>query len=150
MKALINAHLISLGINPKVPPVELLAEDFLERLQQHAGGNPEAKASEMEHSLRKHCTVHHDEDPAFYQSLSEKVDALIVKHHEEWDLLADKLAELRKEAIGGRQHGEHGMSREATTFHEHIVQIGFADGQVASDDKPKFRALMERISTGNA
>ena len=42
------------------------------------------------------------------------------------------------------------MSREATTFHEHIVQIGFADGQVASDDKPKFRALMERISTGNA
>ena len=145
VKALINAHLISLGINPKVPPVELLAEDFLERLQQHAGGNPEAKASEMEHALRKHCTVHHDEDPAFYKSLSEKVDALIEKHHEEWDLLAEKLAELRKEAIGGRQHGEDGMSREATTFHEHIVQVGFADGQVATDDKPKFRALMERV-----
>ena len=32
VKALINEHLISLGINPKVPPVELLAEDFLQRL----------------------------------------------------------------------------------------------------------------------
>ena len=32
VKALINVHLISLGINPKVPPVELLADDFLEKL----------------------------------------------------------------------------------------------------------------------
>ena len=54
VKALINEHLVSLGINPKVPPVELLAEDFLERLRQHAGGNDEAKASEMEHAIRKH------------------------------------------------------------------------------------------------
>jgi type I restriction enzyme R subunit len=46
----------------------------------------------MEHAIRKHCTVHHDEDPAFYKSLSEKVDALIEKHHDEWDLLAEKLA----------------------------------------------------------
>jgi type I restriction enzyme R subunit len=61
----------------------------------HAGNN-EAKASEMEHAIRKHCTVHHDEDPAFYKSLSEKVDALIEKHHDEWDLLAEKLAELRR------------------------------------------------------
>ena len=126
MKALINEHLISLGINPKVEPVELLAEDFLEKLAAHAGKNAEAKASEMEHAIRKHCTVHHDEDPAFYKSLSEKVDALIEKHHDEWDLLAEKLAELRTDAIAGRQKGEEGMSREATTFYEHIVQVGFA------------------------
>ncbi len=74
VKELINSHLISLGINPKVPPIELLSEDFLENLNKHAGGNLEAKASEMEHAVRKHCTVHHDEDPAFYKSLSEKVE----------------------------------------------------------------------------
>lgn len=39
VKALINEHLISLGINPKVPPVELLAEDFLDKLAAHAGQN---------------------------------------------------------------------------------------------------------------
>ncbi|NMG32128.1 HsdR family type I site-specific deoxyribonuclease [Aromatoleum evansii] len=144
VKALINEHLISLGINPKVPPVELLAEDFLERLAAHAGKNAEAKASEMEHAIRKHCTVHHDEDPAFYKSLSEKVDALIEKHHEEWELLTEKLAELRQEAIAGRQQGEDGMSREATTFFEHIVQVGFANGSVNDADKPAFKALMER------
>ncbi len=143
VKALINEHLISLGINPKVPPVELLAEDFLDKLAAHAGQNDEAKASEMEHAIRKHCTVHHDEDPAFYKSLSEKVGALIEKHHDEWDLLAEKLAELRKEAIAGRQQGEGGMSKEATTFYEYIVQLGFASGSVNDADKPAFKALME-------
>ena len=143
VKALINEHLISLGINPKVPPVELLAEDFLDKLAAHAGQNNEAKASEMEHAIRKHCTVHHDEDPAFYKSLSEKVDALIEKHHDEWDLLAEKLAELRQEAIAGRQLGEDGMTKEATTFYEYIVQLGFASGFVNDADKPAFKALME-------
>ncbi len=145
VKALINAHLISLGINPKIAPVELLAEDFIEKLQQHTGGNDEAKASEMEHALRKHCTVHHDEDPAFFRSLSEKVDALIEKHHEEWDLLVEKLAELRQVAVAGRRQGEDGMSREATTFYEYIVQVGFAAGTVAPEHKAEFKQLMEEV-----
>jgi type I restriction enzyme R subunit len=142
VKALINEHLISLGINPKVPPVELLSEDFLEKLASHAGQNSEAKASEMEHAIRKHCTVHHDEDPACYNSLSEKVNALIEKHHDEWELLAEKLTELRKEAIAGRQQGEGGMSKEVTTFYQHIAQLGFTSGTVNDADKPAFKALM--------
>lgn len=145
VKALINQHLISLGINSKIEPVELLAEDFLEKLSAHAGANSEAKASEMEHAVRKHCTVHHDEDPAFYKSLSQKVDALIEKHQEQWELLVEKLTELRNEAIAGRSKGEDGMSKEATTFYDYIVQIGFAAGGVADQDKPKFRALMESV-----
>ena len=143
VKVLINEHLISLGINPKVAPVELLAEDFIDKLTAHAGNNSEAKASEMEHAIRKHCTVHHDEDPAFFKRLSEKVDALIEKHHDEWELLAEKLAELRSEAIAGRRKGEDGMSKEATTFFDHIVQVGFVSGSVGDEDKPKFKALME-------
>jgi type I restriction enzyme R subunit len=145
VKALINDHLISLGINPKVSPVELLAEDFLEKLAAHAGQNSEAKASEMEHAIRKHCTVHHDEDPAFFKSLSEKVDALIEKHHDEWDLLAEKLDELRAEAVAGRQEGEDGLSREASTFYEHIIQVGFSRGSIDEVDKPKFKTLIESI-----
>ena len=145
VKALINAHLISLGINPKVEPVELLAPDFMEKLAAHAGRNSAAKASEMEHAIRKHCTVHHDEDPAFFKSLSAKVDALIEKHHEQWDLLAEKLAELRTEAVAGRTRGDSGMSREATAFYGHIVQVGFAQGVVPQAEHATMKALMETL-----
>ena len=145
VKELINSHLISLGINPKVPPVELLADDFIENLHKHAAGNPEAKASEMEHAIRKHCTVHHDEDPAFYKSLSEKVEKLIDQYQDQWELLAKELEKLRKEAIEGRKAGEDGMSKEATTFYAHIENEAFPDGKVPNEDKAKVKTLMEAI-----
>lgn len=145
VKSLINAHLISLGINPKVEPVELLAPDFMEKLAAHAGKNAAAKASEMEHAIRKHCTVHHDEDPAFFRSLSAKVNALIEKHQEQWDLLAEKLTELRAEAVAGRTHGDNGMSREATTFYEHVAQVSFENGEVPEADQAALKAFMETL-----
>jgi len=145
VKSLINEHLISLGINPKVPPVELLAVDFIENLNRHAGGNDEAKASEMEHAIRKHCTVHHDEDPAFYKSLSEKVENLIDQHKDQWKKLAEELEKLRTEAVEGRQAGEEGMSREATTFYQHIANEAFEHGEVPTDAKVKMKVLMEAI-----
>jgi type I restriction enzyme, R subunit len=145
VRDLINEHLISLGINPKVPPVDLLSADFIAQLNQHAGGNAEAKASEMEHAIRKHCTVHHDEDPAFYQSLSQKVENLIDQYQDQWERLAEELEKLRTEAIAGRQQGTDGMSKEATTFYEHIANQAFANGEVPPEDKPKLQTLMEAI-----
>lgn len=145
VRDLINEHLISLGINPKVPPVELLSEDFIANLNQHAAGNAEAKASEMEHAIRKHCTVHNDEDPAFYKSLSEKVENLIDQYQDQWEKLAEELKKLRAEAIEGRTRGEAGMSKEATTFYEHIANEAFENGDVPADAKPKMKALMAAI-----
>jgi type I restriction enzyme, R subunit len=145
VKELINAHLISLGINPIVPPVELLADDFIEKLNRHSAGNDEAKASEMEHALRKHCTVHHDEDPAFYKSLAEKVENLIEQYHGNWKILANELEKLRKEAVEGRKAGRDGMSKEATTFYDHIANEVFPDGKVPDNARTKVKALMESI-----
>ncbi|RLJ20416.1 type I restriction endonuclease subunit R [bacterium endosymbiont of Escarpia laminata] len=145
VRDLINEHLISLGINPKVPPVELLSEDFIANLNRHAAGNAEAKASEMEHAIRKHCTVHNDEDPAFYKSLSEKVEHLIDQYQDQWEKLAEELEKLRTEAIEGRKQGEDGMSREATTFYEHIANEAFDNGEVPPESKGKMKVLMEAI-----
>lgn len=145
VKQLINEHLISLGINPQVAPVELLSDDFIEKLNKHADGNDEAKASEMEHAIRKHCTVHNDEDPAFYKSLSEKVENLLDKHQEDWKKLAAELEKLREEAIAGRKTGASGMSKEATTFYEHIANEAFENGVVPDESVGKMKVLMEAI-----
>jgi type I restriction enzyme R subunit len=99
----------------------------------------------MEHAIRKHCTVHHDEDPAFYRTLSEKVEHLIDEYQGQWERLAEELEKLRGEAIAGRQQGEEGMSREATTLYEHIASEVFQDAEVPADSKPKMRALMEAV-----
>lgn len=145
VKKLINEHLVSLGINPKVPPVELLADDFLDQLNRHAGGNEEAKASEMEHAIRKHCTVKFDEDPPFYKTLSEKLEHLIDKYQDQWDLLAEELEKLRAEAAAGRTEGFEGLNKEATTFYAHVVDLAFGKAGVPVGQEPKIKALMKNI-----
>jgi type I restriction enzyme, R subunit len=145
VKALINEHLVDLGINPKIPPVELLAADFMAHVQQHAGGDAEAKASEMEHAIRKHCTVHFDEDPAFYKKLSEKLEAIIQEHKNNWQLLAKSYENLRDEAITGRTTAEPGLSREATTFYDYVIHLAFDGSGLPPAHEESLKHLMARI-----
>ncbi len=145
VKALINEHLIDLGINPKIPPVELLSDDFLAHVQRHSRGDAEAKASEMEHAIRKHCTVHFDEDPAFYKRLSEKLEKLIEDHHNNWQALAEGYEQLRKEATEGRTDVVDGLSKEATTFYDYVIQLAFEGSEVSADAHVPLKKLMMRI-----
>lgn len=145
VKALINEHLIDLGINPKIPPVELLSEEFISHVHKHSHGNDEAKASEMEHAIRKHCTVHFDEDPAFYNKLSEKLEKLIEQHRDNWKSLADDLELLRKDAIAGRTDVVEGLTKEATTFYDYVLQLAYDSGTVPLDDRAPLKKLMLRI-----
>jgi len=145
VKALINEHLIDLGINPKIPPIELLADDFIENVHKHSRGDAEAKASEMEHAIRKHCTVHFDEDPAFYKQLSEKLERLIQQHQDNWKMLAEGYEKLRQEAIEGRTNTIEGLSSEATPFYGFIAQLTFDDGAVPTEAEAPFKTLMTRI-----
>lgn len=145
VKALINEHLVDLGINPKIPPIELLADDFIANVQKHAQGDPEAKASEMEHAIRKHCTVHFDEDPAFYKRLSEKLEKLIQEHQNNWQVLADGYEQIRNEAMEGRTDAIEGLNKEASTFYDYVVQLAFSGGDVPPDSVAPLKKLMARI-----
>lgn len=145
VKALINEHLIDLGIDPKIPPIELLSADFMAHVHKHAGGNPEAKASEMEHAIRKHCTVHFDEDPAFYKRLSDKLEQLIQEHKENWEVLAEAYEQLRAEALAGRTEVVEGLTKEATTFYDYVVQLAFEGGDVPAEHSQRLKGLMTRI-----
>lgn len=145
VKALINEHLLSLGINPQIPPVELLSADFLPHLERHLGTDLEAKASEMEHAIRKHCTVRFDEDPAFYKRMSEKLERLIQAHHNNWLALAEGYEHLRREVIAGRDESVDGLSPEETTFYEYVVQLAFDGADVPENAAMQLRKLMPRI-----
>ena len=145
VRALINEHLIDLGINPKIPPIELLSPDFLGHVQKHSSGNAEAMASEMEHAIRKHCTVHFDEDPAFYTKLSEKLEKLIQDYADNWNALAEGYVHLREEAEAGRTEAIDGLTKEASTFYDYIAQLAFGGEEIPSKSRQPMKALMSRI-----
>lgn len=145
VKQLINEHLIELGINPRIPPVELLSDDFLAQVSQHSQGDTEAKASEMEHAIRKHCTVHFDEDPAFYARMSEKLERLIQEHGKNWQVLANDYQKLRDEAVAGRVDAKEGLTKEESTFYEFVAQLAYSDGVIPLEDHEPLKKLLQRI-----
>ena len=145
VKRLINEHLIDLGINPKVPPVELFSEKFMEHVNGNAGGNAQAKASEMEHAIRKHCTVHMDEDPAFYASLSEKLEDLMQKHSDDWDAQVEAFAKLREEALAGRAGESDPYERESTIFRELLLQLAYPEAEIPADEFSRVEKTAEVI-----
>ncbi|WP_316181361.1 MULTISPECIES: HsdR family type I site-specific deoxyribonuclease [unclassified Bradyrhizobium] len=131
VSALINKHLIELGVDPKIPPVELLDPDFVAQVTGHAQGSSRAKASEMEHAIRKHCTIHFDEDPAFFKRMSEKLDTLIARHGEDWKSLAEHYEELRSEIQAGRGKAISEHPPEVLVFRENLSDL-ISDGAALS------------------
>jgi type I restriction enzyme R subunit len=56
VRKLIDDHVISLGIDPKIPPIQLTDAEFDTHVARAA--NDRAKASEMEHAIRSHIRKH--------------------------------------------------------------------------------------------
>ncbi|MEM1085027.1 MAG: HsdR family type I site-specific deoxyribonuclease [Verrucomicrobiota bacterium] len=124
---LVNDHLVSLGINPMIPPVELFSPEFTAHVN-HARGT-KAKASEMEHAIRKHTKVHFEEDPVFYEKMSEKLEGLIQKHKDNWEQLALALDGLRDEVLAGREDGDEngtGLDPLHQVFHDLMRRSAFS------------------------
>lgn len=139
--ALINQHLIELGIDPQIPPVELLDRDFVERVTGHAQGSTRAKASEMEHAIRKHCTIHFDEDPAFFKRMSEKLDSLIAKHGEDWKILTEAYEELRAEIRSGRAKVIAEQPAEVMVFRDNLFDLIGEGAMLSMEDSAMVDAL---------
>ena len=50
VKSPINDRLIELDINPKIPPIEILSEDFIANVQKHTQGDPRSQS----HPVKQH------------------------------------------------------------------------------------------------
>lgn len=145
VSSLINRHLIELGIDPQIPPIELLDPQFVDHVTGHAEGRPRAKASEMEHAIRKHCTIHFDEDPAFYKRMSEKLDSLIAKHGEDWKTLAEHYEAIRGELSAGRTPEDPTQPAEVQVFRDNLCSLVDDEIAVSEEDAALLDALAARI-----
>ena len=75
VRTLIAGAVAADGIETLVREVRLFSPEFEEKID--ALGSDDAKASEMEHAIRHEINVRVEENPAFYQSLREKLEAII-------------------------------------------------------------------------
>jgi type I restriction enzyme R subunit len=100
VRKLIDDHVISLGIDPKIPPIQLGDAQFDTHLARAA--NDRAKASEMEHAIRSHIRKHADEDPVLYRKLSEHLNDILKTLGQKWDEVISQLQQIVDELRTGK------------------------------------------------
>jgi type I restriction enzyme R subunit len=135
VRRLIDEHIRATGVDPKIPPVDLLATDFKQRLQEHKSDR--AKASEIEQAIKHHIEVNLEQDEEYYKSLSEKLKSIIERHQEHWDELVQLLLDFRDgiESNRKKQADDLGLSETEFAFHNILAaEITRLTGNEAIDE----------------
>jgi len=121
VRQLIDEHIRATGVDPKIPPIDLLAVNFKEKMQEHK--SPRARASEIEHAIKHHIDVNLEEDEEYYKSLSEKLKAIVEKHKEHWDELVQLLLEFRDGIEENRKEQAENLGLSETEFAFHNILV---------------------------
>jgi type I restriction enzyme R subunit len=100
IREIIEEYLISRGVDPKIPPLPLLSDEFISKVNQK---NPKARAEELEYAVKEHIEKHFEEDPELYERFSDRLKRILEEYKENWDLLAQELENLRSEIKKGRE-----------------------------------------------
>ena len=101
VRTIIEEHLITNGVDPKIPPLPILSEEFKEQIKSKK--SPRAKAEELTHGIREYINNHAEEDPELYERLAEKLEKLLDEYKNNWDVLAEELEKLLEEIRRGRE-----------------------------------------------
>ncbi|MFD6587347.1 type I restriction endonuclease subunit R [Streptomyces anulatus] len=112
VRELINHHITALGVKQVIPPRQLTAGDFSDKVEALPGAK--AQASTMEHAIRRHIEVHLGEDPAEYTKLRERLEEILRDYADQWDQQVLLFKELTAKVIGVHEGtGDHGDQRLA-------------------------------------
>lgn len=133
VRALIDEHVIALGINPTIPPISIMDAEFGRHVEKQ--GSPRAKASEMEHALRFHIRKHYDEDPEHFDRLSERLAKILTDLKDRWDELVQALRTFVTEVEAGRQQDATGLDPETQAPFLGILRQEVAGGADLPPDR---------------
>jgi type I restriction enzyme R subunit len=133
IRALIDDHIASLGIEEQLPPIKMTAPGFAAKVEAMAGG-PRAKASEMEHAIRHHISVHRGEDPARYQRLSERLEQILSEIKDSWDQQVLALRDLMTEIFENAPENPFDLSEiEARLYRTITTELATSPEEALND-----------------
>ncbi len=101
IREIVDEFLVSKGVDPKIPPLEIFSDEFKARVS--ANKSPKAKAEEITHAIRQHINENYETDPELYDRLGEKLERVLAEYRDNWDRLAKELEEVLEALKNGRQ-----------------------------------------------
>ncbi|WP_415882607.1 type I restriction endonuclease subunit R [Neptuniibacter sp. QD34_54] len=135
VRQLVDEHILSSGVTPRIPPVDLLAANF----KDHLDGikSPESRASEIESAIKHHITINLEEDPEYYKSLSLRLRDIIEKTAGKWDMQLELLHEMMDNIEVDHQKAAQdlGLSETELSFYNIMMAEVIGPEQDVLDDE---------------
>ena len=146
IRKMIDAHLETLGINSKIPPVSLLSDKFLKEVG-NVGKNPKSKASEMEHAIRRHIKVNLDKDPGLYKRFLERMEEILERYKGNWDQIVEEFEGMRADMAKGRkgENEESGLTEQELPFYDLVLLNAYEDDAIEESEKEAVKIIVANL-----
>lgn len=146
VRKMIDTYLETLGIDSRIPPVNLLSEDFTKEVDK-LGKNGKAKASEMEHAIRRHIKVNMQKDPALYKRFLKRMEEILERYAGNWEIIVQEFYKVREDLDKGRE-GEDlvsGLSKQELPFYDFIVFTTLKEESLTDIEKEELKELVKNL-----
>jgi type I restriction enzyme R subunit len=147
VRKLIEDAIVADGVEVLVKEVSLFDKEFEQKVDAIA--SPEAKASEMEHAVRHEIHVRLEENPAFYESLRERLEKLIADREakridaaKQLELLKSLAEEVKNEARAAQDEDLSEMAFAIYGLLQKELTV-----PLAKDDAAKYVAARKDLAT---
>lgn len=138
VRELIDRHIRAEDVTVLLEPVNVLDADFSREVEKLESAR--AKASRMEHAVKRTITIRMHEDPAFYESLRDRLDRII----EDWKAKRiDDVAEfqilstLRDDLISGQRQSAESVGLDPGPYAVYGLLNQYLGEERADGEKPK-------------
>lgn len=102
IREIVDEYLVSKGVDPKIPPLEIFSPEFAARIKSRRSAR--ANAEEITHAIRQHITESYETDPELYDRLGEKLERVLAEYRDNWDRLLEELEDLLDALKKGREN----------------------------------------------
>ena len=99
VKELIDAHVSARGVDPNIPPTTITDVEFERVLQGQP--NSRARATQMQHAARYHISGFSNQNPAYAQKMSAKLEEILQRFKDDWEALERELRQFIEELRQG-------------------------------------------------
>ncbi len=133
LRSIADEYLISKGIDQKVAPISIIADDFFNKVNTRK--RTKTKAAEVEHAIRHFIDVNIDEDPELFASFAAALEEILKNFKGNWKAIYEELEKLREKIKNREKEETYGLDRKKQMPFFRIFKAELFDNKDLSEDE---------------
>lgn len=117
---MIDQYVTSQGIEQKIDPLDILSLNLSQQAPRRRR-TAQANAAEMENALRREIRDNLNDDPIYFQNLSQKITEIIERLGDDWDAREDAMRTLARKYQAEQSDDAAGPARRIRPFYNALV-----------------------------